>query len=376
MSSMMTQASPVLFGCGAINELGDKVKEFGGTKAICAYDAGVAAAGIADKIAGILKDAGIETVLFDKIAFETPDDEINKNSEDMRASGADCMIGIGGGSCLDSAKAYAVLMKNPPPISEYYASKIGPFPKPHVPLILIPTNSGTGSEATGLSVVHDTATHTKEAVFGFADLAILDPELTVTAPPKVTAASGMDAMSHALEAFTSNTPSPKSDLLALDAISRIAANLERAVKNGADIEARTELAIASNFAGMAFFDASVHFGHSIAHAFGLEFNMPHGIACALVAPEVIAFTERAVPERTAQIHKALGAPEGQSAADFVRGLMHKIEIPTLASLGISREKCVGSVAACLREWFIIRSSLPVDEAVMEEILCAMYDNYQ
>ena len=374
MSNMFTQKAPVLFGCGAVDELGEKLKDLGGTKAFCVYDAGVAASGIADRVIGIIKAAGIEVVPYDKVGSEAPDSAANEGGEFARANGVDCVVGLGGGSCLDISKFFAVLVKNPPPISQYYAFNT-PKPMPHAPLILIPTCSGTGSEVTGHGVVHDEETNKKLPVLCCADLAILDPQLTITAPPKVTAFTGMDAMSHAVEGYTTTNTNPRSDVLALDAIRRLAGFLERAYINGEDIEARTELAIASSFAGIAFADAGVHFGHAIAHTFGLELGIPHGIGCALVLPEVLAFSEKAIPERIEDIRKALGAPDGQSAADFVRDLMRKVGIPSLASLGHSREECVALGEASMFDKFVILSPFHVDAGVMEVIIAAVYDNY-
>ena len=372
---MYAQKAPVLYGCGAVAELGDKLKEMGGTKAFCVYDGGVAASGIADRIVGILKGAGIEVVTYDKVGSEAPDSVVNAGADFARASGVDCVVGIGGGSCLDISKFFAILLSHPGPVSDYYAYKV-PKHLPHVPIILIPTCSGTGSEVTAHGVVRDEATNKKEAVLCYSDLSILDPELTVTAPPKVTAFTGMDAMSHAAEAYTSNANNPRSDVLALNAIGRIARNLERAYKNGADIEARTELALGSNLAGIAFNDAGVHFGHAIAHTFGLELGLAHGVGCALVLPEVLAFSEKVIPERVEDIRKALGAPEGQSAADYVRALMRKVDIPSLKSMGHSREKCVSLAEPSMYDWFVIQSPFHVDASVMAEIIGCVYDNYQ
>ena len=365
----------MLFGCGAVAELGDKLKDLGGTKAFCVYDAGVSASGIADRVIGIIKAAGIEVVPYDKVGSEAPDSVVNEGGNFARASGVDCVVGLGGGSCLDISKFFAVLVKNPPPINQYYAFKT-PKPLPHVPLILIPTCSGTGSEVTAHGVVHDEEMNKKLPVLCCSDLSILDPELTLTAPPKVTAFTGMDAMSHAVEGYTTIITNPKSDVLALDAIRRISGNLERAFKNGADIDARTELALGSNFAGIAFCDGGVHFGHAIAHTFGLELGIPHGIGCALVLPEVLAFCDKAIPDRIEDIRKALGAPDGQSAADFVRDLMRKIEIPSLASLGHSREDCVALAESSMFDKFVALSPFPVDASVMAVIIAAIYDNYK
>ena len=375
MYSIYQQKAPVLFGCGAVKGLGDKVRELGGTKVFCVYDAGVAASGIADRIVGILETAGLEVVTYDKVGSEAPNTAVDAGADFARASGVDCVVGVGGGSCLDVSKFFAVLLKHPGKVSDYYAFKV-PRHLPTVPIILVPTCSGTGSEVTAHGVVHDEELNKKIPVLCYSNLAILDPELCVTAPPKVTAFTGMDAMSHAVEAYTSNETNPKSDLLALDAIRRISTNLERAYIKGADIEARTELVLASNFAGLAFNDAGVHYGHAIAHFFGLELGIPHGIGCALVLPEILAFSNKAVPERIEDIRKALGAADGQSAAEFVRELMRRVSIPSLASMGHSREKCVSIAGKAMSERFVAKSAFTVDESILAVVIAAAYDNYK
>jgi len=375
MFSVYQQQTPVLFGCGVAAQLGDKVKELGGKKVFLVYDEGVAKAGIADRIAGILTGAELEVVTYDKIGFEAPDDAINEGAEYALANGVDCVVGLGGGSCLDASKCFAVLLKNPLPISRNYAAKVR-MHLPHAPLILIPTCSGTGSEVTAVGVVHDVENNKKEGVLCYSDMAILDPELCLTAPPKVTAYTAMDAMSHAAEAYLSAWANPRADLMALDAIRRISANVERACVNGSDIEARTELALASNFAGIAFNESRVIFGHSAAHALGLEFGIPHGIGCALMLPEVLAFSDEAIPERVEDIRKALGAPDGQSAADFVRELIRKLGIPSLASMGYSRERCVSLGEMAMGDWYTALSPFPVDADKQAEVIGAAFDNYQ
>ena len=373
--SMYQQKTPVQFGCGAVEKLGEKVKELGGTKVFLVYDDGVAKSGIADKVKGILVNAGIEVVTYDKVGFEVPDSDVNEGAAYARSCAVDCVVGLGGGSCLDISKCFAVLLKNPPPVNQYYANKCPQF-LPHAPLILVPTCSGTGSEVTAVGVVHDTELNAKLGVLCFSDQAILDPELCITAPPKVTAYTAMDAMAHAAEAYISKNANPRADLMALDAIRRIAANVEKACKNGADIEARTELALASNFAGIAFNESRVIFGHSMAHALGLEFGIPHGVGCALVLPEVLASSDKVIPERVEDIRKALGAAEGQSAADFVRDLLRRIGIPSLKAMGHSRERCLTLGEASMADWYVILSPFPVNPDVMTEILADVYDNYQ
>ena len=369
------QKTPVQFGCGVVEKLGEKVKELGGTKVFLVYDEGVGKSGIADKVKGVLENSGIAVVTYDKVGFEVPSSDVDEGGAYARANGVDCVVGLGGGSCLDISKCFAVLLKNPPPVNQYYVIKTPQF-LPHAPLILIPTCSGTGSEVTAVGVVHDEETNSKLGVLCLADQAILDPELCVTAPPKVTAYTAMDALSHAVETYISSLANPKSDLLALDAIRRIASNVEKAYKNGADIEARAELSLASNFAGLAFNESRVIFGHSIAHALGLEFGLAHGVACALTLPEVLAFSEKEVPARVEDIRLALGAPDGQSAADFIRELIRKLGIPSLKASGCSREKCLTLGEASMADWYVVLSPFPVSPEVMVTVIEAIYDNYQ
>jgi alcohol dehydrogenase class IV len=253
-------------------------------------------------------------------------------------------------------------------------------------LILIPTSSGTGSEVTVMGVIYDKDTDAKEFVLKHADLAILDPELTASVPPQVTAATGMDAMSHAVEAYTSNCGNPKSDILALEAIRLIADNIETAYNDGNNMEARKNLSLASNYAGMAFSDSSVHFGHAAGHEFGIRFDMPHGIACAIALPEVITFSAETIPEKTKNIARALGidVPEkasgteaGEWAAERVRMMMKTIGIKSLKEQGLSRDAVIScALGAIEKNWFVICAVKPVDNSVMAKEMGKMYDNYQ
>ena len=225
----------------------------------------------------------------------------------------------------------------------------------------------------------------KEFVLRPATVAFLDPALTVSAPSFVTAGTGLDAMSHALEAVTSKTANPKADLLALHAIKLINENLLKACQNGSDIEARTNLSLASNFAGIAFGDASVHYGHAAAHEFGIQFRMPHGEACALTLPEVVRFSADVLPEKTRQVAEALGLEVpadatgveiGELAAKRFRELMREVGIKSLSERGISREDALACAKGAVeKNWFVICAQKPITIEVMEEQIANMYDNY-
>jgi alcohol dehydrogenase len=385
MISTYTQLCPVVFGAGAVNQIGEKAKEFKVKRVFCICDKGVKDTGIVGEIINSLNKEQIESSLFSDVIADAPDSMVNEAGKLANSFEADLVIGIGGGSSLDTAKAVTVLLDNPLPISNYYASAGGSF-KAFTPLILIPTSSGTGSEVTLVSVIHDHITDAKEGVFRSADLAIVDPELTLSVPPHVTAATGMDALSHAIESYTTNIENPKADILSLAAIELIVNNLELAYKDGTNIEARSALAFASNIAGMAFNDSSVHFGHCAAHEFGIKYHIPHGAGCALSLPEVIRFSSDVQPEKVKKIAKALGLKNtenisaleaGEQAANKLRELMKIVGIKSLKELGISREDAVACAGGAVnKNWFVICSPKIVDVNIMGRLIGEMYDNYQ
>lgn len=385
MISTYQQICPVVFGVNASLETGKKVKEFNGKNVLCIYDKGVEMSGIADKIVTNIKQTGVNVFTYNKVLPDAPKEIIHEAGLIAQEKQIDVIVGIGGGSSLDTAKSVAVLADNPLPISQYYA-QFGVAFKKETKLILLPTASGTGSEVTAISVVHDEDTEAKETVLRPADLAIVDPALTITAPPHVTAASAMDALSHAIESYTTNCGNPKSDMLSLYAIKLIVENIEAAYKDGSDITARTNLSLGSNFAGLAFGDASVHFGHAAAHEMGIHFHMPHGVACAITLPEVITFAADVAPEKVCQIAAALGILDGltlpaeeaaEESAKKIRTMMKNVGIKSLKEQGYTREEVVGCAKAAVeKNWFVSCALKPVDVAVMGELLGKMYDNYQ
>lgn len=384
MISTYQQLCPVLFGAGAIGQLPDRVKELGGTKAFCIFDAGVKACGIADRILGILKESGLAVETFDGVLPDAPVDSVNAAGQKAKDAGADVVIGIGGGSSLDTAKAVAVLTDNPLPINLYYMQK-NQHQIVKTSLILIPTAAGTGSEVTIMSVLHDEETQGKETVLKAGTLAIVDPELTLTVPPQITAATGLDAMSHAIESYTTNCGNPKADILSLAAVELIASNLEAACEDGCNIEARTNLSLASNLAGMAFNDASVHFGHAAAHEMGLQFHISHGVACALTLPEVVTYASDLIPDKVKKIAAALGLEvtdemtgeeAGRLGAEKIRSLMRSVGIRSLQEQGITKEQAMACAKGAIeKNWFVSCALKPIDIPVMEKLIGRMYDNY-
>jgi alcohol dehydrogenase class IV len=331
---------PVMFGVGAVEELPNKVRMFGTTRAFLIYDGGVKASGMGERVTGLLEQAGIKVACFDDVQADPTDAAVEAIGALAKQASSEIVIGLGGGSVLDSAKMVALLLKTPGKVSEHFLTTPGALeagPAPSVPLILIPTTSGSGSEVSCVAVISHADTHAKDAVFGAASAVILDPELTVTAPPHVTAFAGLDVLAHALEAYTSASADPLSSLAAYEAIRLAAANLKRAYDNGSDIEARSNMAIASNFAGMAFNNTGLHFGHAFGHELGGVFHMPHGMASSYAIPTVIRFTAKHDPARAAKIAEAFGVANAEEAAKAATELMRYVGIKKFSEQGITVE---------------------------------------
>ena len=254
----------------------------------------------------------------------------------------DLVVGFGGGSAMDLAKLVAVL----PGSGQTFAEVVGPekVVGRKVALFQVPTTSGTGSEGGTRALVTDPATQNKAAVqsrYMLADVAIVDPDLTLTVPPAVTAATGVDAMAHCVEAFTSRKAHPLIDLYALEGIRLVGRFLKRAVADGADREARAGLALASMYGGFCLGPVNTTAGHAVAYPLGTRHHIPHGLACALVFPHTLAFNAPVAPEKTELVLQALGLP-ASAQESVVRDVTHRfcaglgIEM-RLSALGVPRD---------------------------------------
>lgn len=336
---------PVLFGDRVSLQAGRKIQELGATKVLTVYDRGLKSTGIIDPILHNIRALGIDIVEFDGVVPDPPDTVINEGGALGRQEQVDCILGIGGGSSLDTAKAINVLMGNDPPFKNYFGYGSLSI-KPGVKLVLIPTTSGTGSEVTTGCVITNSENNQKIGVLGpscTADLAIVDPHLTVGLPPGITAYTGMDAFAHAVEAYTGIAASMMTDTLSEKAIEIIGEYLPRVVEDGTDLEARTKMSFASTIAGYSFSNGYVHLGHAISHTLGALFSIPHGIGCAIVMPCVLEFVAGINPGRVKRIGELMGLrlPEGLSSdkqlnavIEGVRSLNKQIGIPTLKELGV------------------------------------------
>ncbi|OGB94744.1 MAG: hypothetical protein A2Z31_09270 [candidate division NC10 bacterium RBG_16_65_8] len=301
----------IITGDGSADALGGQALALGATRVVV----------VTDKIlrektdcvanaAASLKAAGIVVEVFDDVEPDPMVGTARRSAEFARRFTPNGVVGLGGGSPLDIAKATAAVLANEAPLDQMWG--VGNIPKPALPMILLPTTAGTGSEVTPNCVLTDVkpdGSHTKKGIVSphiLARTAIVDPLLTVTAPPSVTAASGMDALTHAIETYVSKSAQPITLPLALEAIRLIGKYLRRAVANGSDLEARRNMASASMLAGLAFANGFLGGVHAIAMAMGGQFNVAHGVANALMLPYVMEFNEMAATEKFTRIAEALG----------------------------------------------------------------------
>lgn len=345
MEFMYSIPSVVNFGEGASKKIGEMVMGFGAKKVLCVYDLGVK--NLAGEIVHILQESGLTVIAFDGVLPNPPDTIVEEAARTAKEANVDIIVAVGGGSSMDCAKAINILLTNPSPINQYDGLNL--VKNPTKPLIAIPTTSGTGSEVTSFTIITDT-TRLKKMVIGGqfvgATVALADPLLTLGLPPAVTAATGMDALTHAVEAYVSKGASIPTDVNALKAISLIAENLVEATNNGSNIEARTNMLLGSMMAGFAFNSAVLGLVHSIAHPLSVHCGLPHGVANACGLPHVMEYNAEVVPDRTIDIGVAMGLElEGLSKEEAVtkviaavKELSAKVKIPTLKEAGVQKEQ--------------------------------------
>ncbi|MFH0730643.1 MAG: iron-containing alcohol dehydrogenase [Pseudomonadota bacterium] len=378
----ISSKSEVLFGEGASHQTGKRTVALGCSKVLCVYDPGVKNAGIVDPIIDNMEKAGLKVVQFGSVLPDPPDTMVDECGAMARAEKVDGVVGIGGGSSMDTAKAVNLLLTNPGPIRHYYAP--GGVHVPGKPMVLVPTTAGTGSEVTCIAVVSNTATKTKGGIVGpaaIANLAIVDPCLMLGLPPQITAATGMDTFAHAIEAYTSAGQSLMSDMLSEKAIELVYKYLPKAMKNGADIEARTQLSFACLIAGMSFNDAMIHFGHAFGHTLGAMHHIPHGVACAVAMPGVIDVVIKVAPEKVRRVGELMGlkldkdlSPEalGATVSDRIIAFNKEVGIPTLRELKVTEADLLPMAQAATRDvgFFFLPRSMSADEVLA--IMCKAY----
>ncbi|UVE18351.1 iron-containing alcohol dehydrogenase [Pseudomonas sp. LS44] len=328
---------------GAATRLATQVRGLGGSSVLLVTDAGVVAAGLLEPVLAGFAEAGVPVEVFADVQADPPESVILAAVEAGKACDADCVVGFGGGSSLDAAKLAALLVRGGEELSQIYG--INQSKGARLPLILVPTTAGTGSEVTSVSVV-TTGAGEKNVVYSptlLPDLAVLDADLTLGLPAHITAATGIDAMVHAVEAYTSrNLKNPISDCLAREALRLLSGSIHQACRDGTDMVARESMLLGACLAGMAFANSPVAAVHALAYPLGARFHVPHGVSNALVLGPVMRFNLDAVAPLYAQLAEIVlpnvsgsDHDKARALADHLGGLAGELKLPTrLRDVGI------------------------------------------
>lgn len=326
----------ILFGLGAVEKIGTEAQLLKAKKVLIITDPGVIQAGLLESVEKSLQSVELPFVIFDGVEPDPRIEVVEKSVEKAKKEGIDLIIGFGGGSSLDIAKVTSILITNHGKIDSFFGVDL--VPNSGIPVILVPTTAGTGSEVTPIAILSDTKEKLKKGIVSptlFPEVAIIDPKLTIGLPPSVTAFTGMDALTHAIEAYYSINATDLSDLLAFRAMELISNNLRIAFANGEHLVARSKMMEGSLLAGIAFANAGVGAVHAFAYPLGGEFHLPHGLTNTLMLPYVMRYNILGCPHKFAQMAKAFGEKvEGfseldgaETAVKFVERLSDDIRVP-------------------------------------------------
>ncbi|RYM00479.1 iron-containing alcohol dehydrogenase [Sporolactobacillus sp. THM7-7] len=349
MASFSTFRSPktICYGAGALEKLGDIVEDLRCSKALIITDQIMMKLGYPEQCRKILEDRSIGCAFYAEVTSEPVDHFVTDALAIYKQERCDFLVSVGGGSCIDAAKAVAVVATNGGYIGDYMGlKKIADWPP--VPHIAIPTTAGTGSEATDATIITDTTNDVKMMIKqpAFApDAAIVDPVLTVSSPKSVTAATGVDALCHAIESYLSSLAHPMTDTLAVSAMRLISANIETAYNNGKEMGAREAMSLGALQAGIAFSNSSVCLVHGMSRPIGALFHVPHGVSNAMLLPAVLEFSRDSCTKRLADIGRII-APANNERADeeaadaaiaAVKKLCRNLRIPNIKAWGIEKK---------------------------------------
>ncbi|GFM70221.1 alcohol dehydrogenase [Pseudomonas cichorii] len=377
MSSTFFIPAVNIIGSGCIEEAMQAIRKYGFLKALIVTDAGLAKAGVAAQVAGLLVEQGIDAVIYDGAKPNPTIANVEKGLALLQERQCDFVISLGGGSPHDCAKGIALCASNGGHISDYEG--VDRSQKPQLPLIAINTTAGTASEMTRFCIITDEVRHVKMAIIDrnvTPILSVNDPKMMVGMPRSLTAATGMDALTHAIEAYVSTAATPITDACAIKAMNLIAGNLYKAVCDGTDIVARENMAYAQFLAGMAFNNASLGYVHAMAHQLGGFYDLPHGVCNAVLLPHVQSFNATVSAARLTDVAHAMGADirglspqEGASAAvEAIRKLSTSVEIPSgLLALGVKEEDIPTLATNALKDACGLTNPRPASQEQIESI---------
>lgn len=351
MIHALNNVPKIVYGFGAVAQAGSEIVRLGGSRVFIVTDPGIAALGLLEPLKSSLVEAGLAFEVFDKAELEPSTSSIHVCADAAKAFKADCVVGIGGGSSLDTAKAALVMLSNEGSIEDYFGMQM--VKNPCLPALYVPTAAGTGSEVTSISVLGDPKSGAKFGVvsdYMYASVVLLDPDLTIGLPPHITAMTGLDAFVHAMESFVGLASTPFTDAYNIQAMKLIAANLRKAYANGDNKEARAAMLYAATLAGMGFSQTQNGIIHAVGTNLPVSCKVPHGLAMAALAPMGMSFNCIAAPEKYAQIAEILGVEAGGTALDAARkgidamyALLSDVGIvPGLKAYNVPREALEGT----------------------------------
>ena len=362
----------IVFGSGRLSEIGE-LSQGMGRRFFLVSARSMVRNGAAERVAVLLKEKGIESVLYDRVDEEPSPRIVNEATGIARGDGCDSVIALGGGSVIDTGKAVSGMAPNPGDIVEYLEG-VGTgrvMGRDPLPMIAIPTTSGTGSERTKNAVITSREEGFKRSFRDerlYPDIALIDPGLTVSLPPAQTAASGMDALTQLIESYVSRKSTPVTDALALYGMGLGGRALKRIYDDGTDLAAREDMALASTLSGICLANAGLGAAHGIAASLGSLYGIPHGIACAILIPHVMRMNARSFPGRYAEVGRALTGRGGSeqemvdSAVAFVEKLARDLSIPTDLALYDIPKSDAERIAGAVSGSSMSGNPLPMDGA--------------
>ncbi len=337
----------VVIGSGSSAQVGKECRKLGVKKGLIVTDQFIVKLGILEGIKKALEQNRVQFAIYDGVATEPTTDYVEEGLRIYKENKCDFVLAVGGGSPIDTAKAISIMVTNPGSLQNYMG--LSKVPKKGVPVVAIPTTAGTGSEVTVFTIITNTKTDVKMLIgspFVMPEVAIVDPLLTISCPSGLTAAVGIDALTHAIEAYVSLKAQPMSDIFCLSAIELISGNLRQAWANGSNVEAREKTMLGALQAGIAFSNSSVALVHGMSRPIGVYFHVPHGVSNATLLGVVMEFSLIGNPTRYAHIAEAMGEDingltdlaAAELGAKAVKRLIRNIKIPSLLELGVDRAK--------------------------------------
>lgn len=350
MSNLFLMPKYIFTGEGALNKASDNIKSLG-KKALIITDDMMIKLGSIDNVTSLLNKVDVKYSVYHEVNGEPTDTMVNNGIKKYKDENCDFLIALGGGSPIDTMKAIGAMITNPGNINDYLGKVIE---KETPPLVAIPTTAGTGSEATQFTIITDTKRNIKMLLKGpylIPSVAVIDPIFTMTSPKGVTSATGLDALTHAIESYTSRLAQPMSEIFSISAVKKIFNNLFEAYNNGSNVEARTEMSIAALQAGIAFNNSSVTIVHGMSRPIGAIFHVPHGLSNAMLLTDCLKFALPGAPDKFCDLAKAIGIYKdgmsdieaGQVFIEKVQKLCSDLHVQTLEEFGADKTKFFDSL---------------------------------